>query len=237
MRRKPGIPFEQYFPRVDRGALALLKRLLAFDPTDRPSAEEALADPYFYNLHSPAREPTAQAISKLAFEFERRKLAIDEVRELIYREILEYHPQVLQDYLSGGRLPTFLYPSAVDNFKRQFMHLEGGGILNGSGGAGGIRGGAPGQRPIVAATSLPRERVAEFQAEAAKYIRGSDHREDLHDPARAKLGHHAVDSLGSCVRSMTVMDQCGPVPAAYPGYPNNPIIRSSSYQPTAMQRH
>ncbi len=35
--------------------------------------------------------------------------------------------QVLQDYLSGGRLPTFLYPSAVDNFKRQFMHLEGGG--------------------------------------------------------------------------------------------------------------
>lgn len=68
-----------------------------------------------------------QAISKLAFDFERRKLAIEEVRELIYREILEYHPQVLQDYLSGGRLPTFLYPSAVDNFKRQFIHLEGGG--------------------------------------------------------------------------------------------------------------
>lgn len=68
-----------------------------------------------------------QAISKLAFDFERRKLAIEEVRELIYREILEYHPQVLQDYLSGGRLPTFLYPSAVDNFKRQFHHLEGGG--------------------------------------------------------------------------------------------------------------
>jgi hypothetical protein len=68
-----------------------------------------------------------QSISKLAFEFERRKLAIEEVRELIYREILEYHPQVLQDYLSGGRLPTFQYPSAIDNFKRQFMHLEGGG--------------------------------------------------------------------------------------------------------------
>lgn len=49
------------------------------------------------------------------------------MRELIYREILEYHPQVLQDYLSGGRLPSFLYPSAVDNFKRQFIHLEGGG--------------------------------------------------------------------------------------------------------------
>lgn len=77
-----------------RGALALLRRLLAFDPTDRPTAEEALADPYFHNLHSPAREPSAQSISKLAFDFERRKLAIEEVRELIYREILEYHPQV-----------------------------------------------------------------------------------------------------------------------------------------------
>jgi serine/threonine protein kinase len=127
MRKKPGVDLAAYFPRADAGALALLRRLLAFDPTDRPTAEEALADPYFYNLHSPAREPSAQAISKLAFDFERHKLAIEEVRELIYREILEYHPQVLQDYLSGGRLPTFLYPSAVDNFKRQFHHLEGGG--------------------------------------------------------------------------------------------------------------
>jgi serine/threonine protein kinase len=127
MRKKPGVDLAAYFPRADAGALALLRRLLAFDPADRPTAEEALADPYFHNLHSPAREPSAQAISKLAFDFERHKLAIEEVRELIYREILEYHPQVLQDYLSGGRLPTFLYPSAVDNFKRQFHHLEGGG--------------------------------------------------------------------------------------------------------------
>jgi hypothetical protein len=163
-----------------------------------------------------------QAISKLAFDFERRKLAIEEVRELIYREILEYHPQVLQDYLSGGRLPTFLYPSAVDNFKRQFIHLEGGGegIPNVSAGrcvyllphcvqgmalrasyivsalqqglidrlclglpvvhVPALSPGAPGSaqprptgtngRPIVAATSLPRERMGEFQNEAAKYM-------------------------------------------------------------------
>jgi len=97
--RKKGGTFEQLFAKIEPRARALLKRLLAFDPADRPSAEEALADPYFANLHSPAREPSAQAISKVAFEFERRKLAIDDVRELIYREILEYHPQV-----SGWRL-------------------------------------------------------------------------------------------------------------------------------------
>lgn len=59
-----------------------------------PSTEEALADPYFAGLSQPSREPSAQPVSKLAFEFERRKLVVEEVRELIYREILEYHPQV-----------------------------------------------------------------------------------------------------------------------------------------------
>lgn len=45
-------------------------------------------------LHCLAREPVAQPISKMAFEFDRRKLTLEDVRELIYREILEYHPQV-----------------------------------------------------------------------------------------------------------------------------------------------
>ncbi len=36
-----------------------------------------------------------------------------QVRDLIYREILEYHPQMLADYLAGGhRQPNFVYPSA-----------------------------------------------------------------------------------------------------------------------------
>lgn len=40
MRKKPGIPFEQYFPKADKGALRLLWRLLAFDPAERPTAGE-----------------------------------------------------------------------------------------------------------------------------------------------------------------------------------------------------
>lgn len=38
---------QAFFPRAEPAALALLKRLLAFDPSDRPTADEALADPYF----------------------------------------------------------------------------------------------------------------------------------------------------------------------------------------------
>lgn len=40
MRKKPPVPFEQKFPNADPLALRLLQRLLAFDPKDRPTAEE-----------------------------------------------------------------------------------------------------------------------------------------------------------------------------------------------------
>lgn len=49
---------------------------------------QALADPYFNGLANVDREPSTHPISKLEFEFERRKLAKDDVRELIYREVL-----------------------------------------------------------------------------------------------------------------------------------------------------
>ncbi|KAL3529193.1 hypothetical protein ACH5RR_008515 [Cinchona calisaya] len=125
MRKKQPVPFAQKFPHADPLALHLLERLLAFDPKDRPTAEEALADPYFGGLSNVDREPSTQPISKLEFEFERRKLTKDDVRDLIYREILEYHPQMLQEYLRGGEQTRgFMYPSGVDRFKRQFAHLE-----------------------------------------------------------------------------------------------------------------
>ncbi|CAA7029287.1 unnamed protein product [Microthlaspi erraticum] len=142
MRRKPQVPFTHKFPHVDPLALRFLHRLLAFDPKDRPTAEEALADPYFHGLANVDREPSTQPIPKLEFEFERRKITKENMRELIYREelqhelglkswlvsetlqILEYHPQMLDEYLRGGEQTSFMYPSGVDQFKRQFAHLE-----------------------------------------------------------------------------------------------------------------
>ncbi|TVU03834.1 hypothetical protein EJB05_50604 [Eragrostis curvula] len=112
MRRKKPIPFMQKFPNADPRALSLLERMLAFEPKDRPSAEEnhhfmshahcqALADPYFKNIAHVDREPSAQPVTKLEFEFERRRVTKEDIRELIYREILEYHPNMLREFLEG----------------------------------------------------------------------------------------------------------------------------------------
>uniref|UniRef100_A0A453F6Q7 Protein kinase domain-containing protein n=2 Tax=Aegilops tauschii subsp. strangulata TaxID=200361 RepID=A0A453F6Q7_AEGTS len=124
MRKKQPVCFSERFPKADPAALKLMQRLLAFDPKDRPTAEEALADPYFKGLGKVEREPSCQPISKFEFEFERKKVTKEDVKELIFREILEYHPQLLKDYMNGTEKTNFLYPSAVDNFRRQFANLE-----------------------------------------------------------------------------------------------------------------
>jgi len=71
---------------------------------------QALSDTFFKGLAKVEREPSCQPISRLEFEFERRRVTKDEVRELIYREILEYHPQLLKDYMNGTEGTHFLYP-------------------------------------------------------------------------------------------------------------------------------
>ncbi|EYU38234.1 hypothetical protein ABFS82_13G062700 [Erythranthe guttata] len=122
--KKHPVAFAKKFPNSDPLALKLLERLLAFDPKDRPSAEEALADPYFRGLAKIEREPSCQQISKLEFEFERRRVTKEDIRELIFREVLEYHPQLLKDYMAGNGGTSFLYPSAIGHFKKQFAYLE-----------------------------------------------------------------------------------------------------------------
>ncbi|XP_006656068.1 mitogen-activated protein kinase 11 isoform X2 [Oryza brachyantha] len=131
MRKKQPASFSHKFPKADPLALQLLRKLLAFDPKDRPSAEEALADPYFNGLAKVEREPSCQPIPKMEFEFERRRATKEDIKELIFREILEYHPQLLKEHTSGTERPNFHHLSAVDQFRKQFTQVEEN--VNGSG--------------------------------------------------------------------------------------------------------
>ena len=53
MRKKDPIPFSQKFPNAGPLALDLLQRLLAFDPKDRPTAEQVIKLFYMYSSRHP----------------------------------------------------------------------------------------------------------------------------------------------------------------------------------------
>jgi serine/threonine protein kinase len=163
MKQKPGVDFKYKFPNTSPEIRAVLARLLAFDPNDRISAEEALADPYFASLTDVARERSREPISKMEFAFEAKKMTMDNIKDLIYREILEYHPQMLREYEEGGHTTTFMYPSAVDRFKQQFMSLEGSRVAPGDRKGKGT--GLPRERRLSQSTSLPRQNMERLYKE------------------------------------------------------------------------
>lgn len=87
------------------------------------------------------------------------------MRELIYFELLEYHPALKQELLKQDQNPfQFQFPSAIDSFNRKINHLENGGAPPASYRAGGLN-------SIGQSVSLPKEKVQQYQQEAAQYYR------------------------------------------------------------------
>ncbi|KAF5732485.1 mitogen-activated protein kinase 20 [Tripterygium wilfordii] len=231
MRKKQLVPFAHKFPNADPLALRLLERLLAFDPKDRPTAQEALADPYFKGLSKVEREPSCQPITKMEFEFERRRVTKEDIRELIFREILEYHPQLLKDYMNGTERTNFLYPSAVDQFRKQFAHLEENG-----GKSGPV---IPLERKHV---SLPRSTIVHSNTvppkEQANVTSFKDRQvaEDLYH-------RNSRDAVGISVNPSRALHVAQRIPLAKPGKVVGPVapyengsIMKDSYDPRAFGR-
>ncbi|CAL4894994.1 unnamed protein product [Urochloa decumbens] len=108
---------------------------------------------YLSNMRKKPRVPFTKkfpGIDPMALHLLERLLAFDPKERPSAAEILEYHPQMLQEYLRGGdgNQMTFMFPSGVDRFRRQFAHLE--------------EGTAKGEKPspqLRQNVSLPRERV------------------------------------------------------------------------------
>lgn len=88
---KPQIPFEQIFPEANPQALDLLRRLLAFDPSERITCEEALIHPYLSVWHDPEDEPVCS--HKFDFSFE----SVDDMegmKKLIFNEVVSFRREV-----------------------------------------------------------------------------------------------------------------------------------------------
>jgi len=79
--------FNQYFPNASPDAIDLLYKLLALDPEDRLSAEQALQHPFFAAYHDPEDEPECHAVFNQESEVE---ASIDVIKERLFEEIKNF---------------------------------------------------------------------------------------------------------------------------------------------------
>jgi len=79
------------FPEASELALDLLEKLMVFEASKRITVDEALKHPYLSALHFPDDEPTRDPVPAAEFEFEKYALSLEQLKDLIYEEILLYH--------------------------------------------------------------------------------------------------------------------------------------------------
>ena len=80
--------FTQLFSSEGRDGLDLLRRLLAFSPTERITVEDALKHPYVKGFHCEEDEIVCKKVIKLPVD-DNIKLSLKEYREAIYKDITE----------------------------------------------------------------------------------------------------------------------------------------------------
>lgn len=85
-----GTPFTHLYPNANPLAIDLLQRMLVFDPSKRISVTEALQHPYMSPLYDPKSDPPAQVPIDLDID---EDLGEEMIRELMWREMLHYHPE------------------------------------------------------------------------------------------------------------------------------------------------
>ena len=75
-----------------------------FDPKKRISVEDSLKHPYLRSLHSEEDEPTTDPVSAFDFDYEIFDLSKDDLKNLIYEEIMLYHEdEALKQYMKNKR--------------------------------------------------------------------------------------------------------------------------------------
>lgn len=82
------VAWSRLYPGADPGLLAMLGRLLAFNPEQRLTVETALAQPYLEEYYDPNDEPTAN--QPFQYEFEIDDLPTKTLKELVFKEVVKF---------------------------------------------------------------------------------------------------------------------------------------------------
>ncbi|KAK0576958.1 hypothetical protein LWI29_025883 [Acer saccharum] len=88
----PGTALPRLYPNAHPLAIDLLQKMLVFDPSKRISVTEALQHPYMSPLYDPNSNPPAQVPIDLDMV---EDLGEEMIREMMWKEMLNYHPEAL----------------------------------------------------------------------------------------------------------------------------------------------
>ncbi|XP_041349154.1 mitogen-activated protein kinase 7-like [Gigantopelta aegis] len=100
--QRTAIPWKTLFPKASKKAVDLLSKMLVIDPANRISVDKALEHLFLNKYHDPDDEPIC--VPAFKFDFEKENMDKDILREVIYKEIMEYHQP---------RTPTFSFNAVL----------------------------------------------------------------------------------------------------------------------------
>ena len=92
-----GVPWNLTCRNASPEALDLLDKLLKFDPDERITAAEALTHPFFKEYHDYIEEDYPDIEEKFMQDFEDPTMTEEEMKEMIFAELQEYHKRVYDD--------------------------------------------------------------------------------------------------------------------------------------------
>eukprot|EP00951_Prasinocladus_malaysianus_P048567 scaffold659965_cov32-Prasinocladus_malaysianus.AAC.1 len=124
MPHKPARELSELYPGADPDALRLASAMLDLDPDGRPSAAQVLSDPVFDDLWQGAESassPSTASEHDFAFSDHKRSMTFDQLRQLMYREVLHYHPNKREKRKLGEGFDNY---GLNESFQHQQVKIE-----------------------------------------------------------------------------------------------------------------